>query len=1007
MLDRVRGTRRLRRAVHNAAGDHDPAGALAALRQARAEVSGALADADEAALTELVEATVRPALLPLLIEADFHELEAVGLHVVRAAAERHEPSGAWRPLLAARDARGEYDAARGLLMRVYPVLDPADPAKQEVATALARRSVLPGETEAPETELSIYVDALTREPAFMREIIDVVASVLRVDLESGERRMRQAAELALDLSNRKIPAPGLDAALGLAHLIVMDRPDTAITYLIRARDAGRDDEAFRAMLTAAYLRAGDRVAAEALGGHAAPTSSRWAREIAFLLRTLTWLDDPASEEPPPIEAAALRDFVIGELTGPWLGYAAGRMFLLEGDQRSAASLLLPLVDADPVRPDWIYHAAWAALLTGDRAGVARCFDRVRGQPMEWAVACLCLDADPESDRADEIADAVRAAPPPFTALAEIRAWMARGGNVRADTGPDPELEWDPTEGMLPELLEAFRTVMARHVGRKDDRLAQLVDLPPFVRLPGQERLMWMGLSLRATEPDQGRELLDQAARVYGYGRAALVLAAWDAGENRPGTALELLGDDVPRAGVKAASLAAWAMAREGRDAEASEILHELKERGQHQAGFMLGQLRMRAALERHAAGDPAGARQIAAEAASELAEAVATVPAGTGEIARLLGGAAAAFAGTGGPEAPAPQPSMQAHPWAVWILGIAAATRDPAGADLGLLEYLVILLDRDDRLGPEPYIDLARALALACHRGRDRARTGTLVELLGRLAARARGRADLAEVVALHDRAVLGQAQRESDESAPPLPAAPGSVAVAIVQAARVLDGGDPAEAARLLREAGDGDDTGGTDAWICAVLAGAVQGTPVADAAPEPPLDDLSARARLAVHLAEAASLSVDEPERCLEQVAALLSSPGAEAVSRLVDIDRVLPMLCAAKGGTRRASSSPLAEFVEGLAETPGVRFDPVVLARCATATGALDTADRLWRRALAAAGPDPAASLREEFARLLCHRAQRARQEGSPLDAARLLRQAGHVLSTGSPIPEGTTT
>ncbi|MUN35230.1 hypothetical protein [Actinomadura litoris] len=1003
MLGRALGTRRLRRAVHNASADHDPAGALAALREVRAEVSGALADVDEAVLAELVGTTVRPALLPLLVEADFHELERVVFQVVRASAERHEPSGVWRPVLAARDARQEYVAARGFLMRVYPILDPQDPAKQEVATALARRSALPGETEAPETELSIYVDALTRAPTFMREIIDVVASVLRVDLESGERRMEQAAELALDLSNRRIEAPGLDAALGLAHLIVLDRPDTAITHLTRARDAGRNDEAFRTMLTAAYLRAGDRAAAEALGGHAAATSSRWAREIAVLLWTLTWLDDPASEEAPPVGAAALRDFVIGRLTGPWLGYAAGRMFLLEGDQRSAASLLMPLVAADPVRAEWIYHAAWACLLTGDREGVARCFDRVRGQPLEWAVACLCLDADPESDRAEEIAGVVRDAPPPFTALAGVRAGMARGGGARAEPEPDEEPPWNPDEGVLPERLEAFRTVMARHVGRKDDRLAQLVALPLFVRLPGQERLLWSGLALRATEPDQGRELLDQAARTYGYGRAALVLAAWDAGLNRPGTALELLGDGAPRAGVKAASLAAWAMARDGRDAEASELLRELKDRGQHQAGFMLGQLRMRAALARHAAGDAAEARRIAAEAASELAEAVATVPAATSEIVRLLGGAAAAFAGTGGREAPIPQPSMQAHPWAVWILGIAAATRDPAGADLGLLEYLVILLDRDERLGPEPYLDLARALALACHRGRDRARTGALVELLGRLAARARGRDDLAEVVALHDRAVLGHAQRESDESAPSLPAAPGSVAVAIVQAARALHGGDPAEAARLLREAGGGD---AADAWICVVLAGAVEGTPVADAAAEPPLDELSARARMAVHLARAASLSVDEPDRCLEQVAALLSSPGAEAVSRLVDIDRVLPMLCAAKGapkGGARRGSSPLAEFVERLAETPGVRFDPVVLARCATATGALDAADRLWRRALSAE-PDPPAPLREEFARLLCHRAQRARQNGSPLDAAGLLRQAGQVLSSG-PIPEGT--
>ncbi|MGK5557686.1 hypothetical protein ACSNOI_39380, partial [Actinomadura kijaniata] len=88
-------------------------------------------------------------------------------------------------------------------------------------------------------------------------------------------------------------------------------------------------------------------------------------------------------------------------------------------------------------------------------------------------------------------------------------------------------------------------------------------------------------------------------------------------------------------------------------------------------------------------------------------------------------------------------------------------------------------------------------------------------------------------------------------------------------------------------------------------------------------------------------------------------------------------------------------LAALVRRAADDEG--FDPLTLARCATAVGDHQIADKAWRTALRGLD-DPA--VREEYGGYLCHRAVVAHRDGGILEAVRLLRGAAKVLDGQEP-------
>ncbi|MGH3244455.1 MAG: hypothetical protein ACRDNL_29055, partial [Spirillospora sp.] len=567
--------------------------------------------------------------------------------------------------------------------------------------------------------------------------------------------------------------------------------------------------------------------------------------------------------------------------------------------------------------------------------------------------------------------------------------LARG--LRGSAEPT----WRMGSGSLPDQLEALRTMMGLWVAEGRPELAAATGLPLFQRLPVPERFLWTGLSLRGTDAARrGRELVETAARVHGYGRATLVLAAWDAEEGRHQSVLDRLTGSTAAADPKSRVLLAWAQARGGREDEAVQTLEDLAAAGRHEAGHPLGLLRMRKAVALWAAGSRDEGLRAAERAVGELFAAAELVPSSLRTEALLVSAGASAFAGQRVPPGSALLPSNEDVPWAAWTLAMGAVVEDPVNADPALHERLVGLVERVEPAPVRAVTALAGVLAHGCLVAGEPGRALALAGLLGRLAALAERTEAASDVRGLHGLAMTACLPHLPDGDLIDLPSphdVPG-VSLTLATALRALHRGDAGQAARLLREAPASADT---EHAMCRILADTLDGRPATD-----PPEGLSPELTTGLRMAQAASLLQADAKRCLEIVTAELHGSAAGTVGALVDLERVLPALCAVpKRGARDRSASPLIGLVERLAEGSDTRLSPFTLARCATAVGAYATAERLWVRVLTEQDvPDGA---REQFVRFLCHRAQLARADGAVRDAAALLRQAARVREGGLPL------
>ncbi|MFI6516491.1 hypothetical protein ACIBF1_13110 [Spirillospora sp. NPDC050679] len=799
------------------------------------------------------------------------------------------------------------------------------------------------------------------------ESFPLLERLLATGFDSGTVRIAEAAALA-----RRFPGvAGAERTLGLNALLVDGDAAAAASHLARAPD---DETTFVALL-AARLRMGDHGGVAALaarpGRRADPSTARAGAELAALSALLAWLDDPSATGPAPADSARLARFTVAAHAGEWLDYAIGRMYLLEGDARRAAELLPPLAEAFPGRPGWDYQAAWALLLRDDPEGVAQRYAR----SPTWAVGCLLRDADPARDFAKNVKEA--APPAAYTALAAARTALAGG-----ERPPAEPQDWQSPDGTLADHLEALRTVLGLRFARHNQwALAQAMETPLFRRLPAAERLRWSGLAALRTDPDRGRALLTEAADAHGYGRAALALAAHEAQEGRFDAALRMLDGPARPSGPKADLLRTWLLTRADPDAEDVPADQALP-----QARYALGHLRLRQAALRQADGDAEQAVRLALTAATAFDEAAADAPRAIPRDARALARAAELFAG----KAPGvPDDSFVAtagrlrraaadHPWATWVLGLAELT-GPAVPDPGLCDRLVHLLDGAADAPPQAVTALAGAMTGAYLRSDGDHRAAPLPRLLAGLTERH----GLPEVQRLNG-IVRAAALRRPGSGAGP--SGPADLPVALAAARRELAAGDRDAALRLLRAAPAEDATG---RHIRDLLAAALAGDPGGHDPPE----GVPGRLTAALLAAQAAALAESAPDECR---ALLVRTLPAHDVSGLVDLQRVLPALCAAPGRGGGARPRELAAVLRKVAAEGG--FDPLTLARCATAANDHETAERAWREALRASADGE--TVREEYGRYLCHRATVARRRGDPLEAARLLRRAAGVLDGQEP-------
>ncbi|MGW3412401.1 hypothetical protein [Streptomyces sp. NPDC000888] len=973
---------RLRRQWKAALEDPDPHSALERLREVRVRMEKR-PDAAAEMWTEFLRSVVGQPFRPLLTEPDFEALERIGGLVAEAGALPLDQ--AVRPLATARLGRGEGRQANELLTRLYWAESVQDQARAALADDLARSG------ERDDARLKVYADLLGRSGPRPPAVVELVTDVLRVDFSSDPAQLRQA--FALEAAG----LPGADRAAGLYRLLVTAELDTARDCFLAACAADPRDETALLGLLLAYIRDGRAASIPEWALTTAHKSAPNVAATAELGLVLAWFD--SDTDTPPPSAGRLVALDLTREAGPWLAYALGRLHLLDGDAARARDLLVPLASGDSSLPQWRYHAAWAQLLSGDRAGLRALTGAMTQRPDDWALACLLLDAEPDAMPSTNAAHAAAAVPPGYERIAEVRGELGGGG--RPPGTPDrTALGMPEGGGGPPERLEALRTALGEAYGRAAGTadMAELLREPLYRRLPRADRLLWSGLLALREEPQEGRRLLE-AALALGHERAALVLAAHHLEERRPARAHRLLAG---RTGAKAELLRAWAEAAGGGADEAiADLLEQLRARQLPQVPYVLGAVWLHQLAGEGSTLDPDDAPYHARRAARDLGRALAAGPdALLPDAAELLLAARTVAYGT----APAPgdgtPPSVRQHPWAEWVLGLALLAEHPEAAGLGLCGRLIALVEEADEPHPPAVTALATALTRAGMLSQDPGRRNALALLVRDLADRHAS----PEVHALAGR-ITAAAMALPAAGRPPVEAARPSGTVppvlALASAAHDLSRGDRAAAVRQLRAAP-------ADSAVCALLADVLEGRPPATAPP-----DGSGEQAALLRVIHAAGLVESDPSRCL----GLLSAAAADCdLAAVTDINKLLPALLAGTNGKpgsgksgksggakpRSGRGHPLTALVKRLISDGGSGFDPVILAGCATAIGEYELAEEQWMLAYYEAdeqerdsGPVPA-----QYARLLCYKAVTACKAEDPLRGAKLLRQVADLQPAAGP-------
>jgi hypothetical protein len=1006
---------RLENAWAAALAHSDPARALERLRALFRRFDRRSADAAPLWLS-FQESVLDARFAPLLTDDDFEQMATVGQQLAIAAGGGL--TEAWTPLIQlslARPTPADQQRAHALLTGLYWSSLTSEEVRRSSAAALA------GFEAVGDAQLALYADVASL-PVPIPEVSALIGRVLQVGFDDGDQRLSRAFSLAAKLGDAMSRVDAV-FALALGELLLNRRPQAALTCFqaMRAHDADEasNTEALRGVI-AAYMHArefsaaisaavsGASEAAPLAAAEDAPLAPRLTprcAELFALCRQLAWLDEPQSlaeadapgDTTPPQTAARLAEIAPGRDTGPWLDYAIGRSYLLDGEAEKARRLLAPLPMSGLAGPDALYHAAWAHLLCHDAESVRAAFAAAAGRPGSWALGCMLQDAEP----GHAMAALAPLVPVAFQAVAQARETLAAQGAVSAPVDLIPLSLRGATR---PDLFEALRTALGVAVARDDvPALSSLIRQPLFARLPAAERLLWTGLAARPVDPGRARQSLRRALAL-GSSRAALILAVDALDDGRPAEARQLLHGAT---GPKAALVLAWIDARTGELPQAVERFEMLAEHGVAHADYALGLLALRDAAgswARERAGEAAGAKE-ATDRAERAVQAFTLAsrrapdrfaPAPLISAARLL----QSTPDVGGSM---PWQEFTAQPWILRQLAFSRLVHAPAAAQPPLLREIsawALASSADSVAAPPENAALAEAVLRVALLTADTAICEQASTLLTALA----GRFPVPEIRIAARRAAACAALRAGKETAE----AESDPLIALAAMSAVFGEGHEgynvagrAEAVRILRAAAaarDGDQLADSQASpkveyraLVALLADALDRGRL----PQPLPIDLPARVEAALALAAAVG-AVGEEEASAEM---LLRALRTDDVSDLIDLERALAALCTqvAKqyGSKREASAAALAPTVlraaESAGEPDGLGNHPV--ARYATVVGEFETADRLWLRALHEARADVIRlqQLRAEYGRFLCHRAVLAHLGGRRPQMFEYLRTA----------------
>lgn len=999
-----------------ALSEPDPEKSLELLRDARW-----LLRAHAAALAHLwpsfLDAFLDRSRLHRLTQTDFMNVEEMATALASGFARPLRPEDIWLRLLPAYTALGQEQRVRDLLPRMYSSPSATWEEKAYCARDLARRG------EMSEQALQMYLDYLQKAPvpAAETDIIQLLNGICAVDFNSDRAALERARVAAQQMMNARSPVPvaGLWTALALHTLLVQRAPHQALTYFGNAFNANQQDRTAMIGLLACYIQLGQHGKIGEMARQ--PFMSGFARDavVAGLLQfsgILNWLDDQNVMGPLPGNTQtveSLRNLGLRAYLGDIVDGTIGRLYLLAGDARQAVTLLSPLL-ANQQYPQWAYYAAWAGLLTGNRDGVAACFDQVARWPGRWAVACLLIDADPaQAERSGAFAF-LRGAISSSMQVRQCYLPLIQARLALALSQPPAPAMWKRDTSSIEEDMEALRTIIGYTCYTRNlASMERWLTHPLFTRLPLPDQLLWRGLyglSSKDQAP-QGLALLDEAATRYGYYRAALVLTLHYLEKYRFKEAKRYLRmAEATRHDGKTTLLRAYIAAREGeKDAAIKQLEQAAAESSiEAKASFVAGNLWLQKASEAAIAGQSdqiqsyrtravehlSSALQIGRERLPDHAEALLRCARFVAQPDQQSALGASLWNELERLEPP------QRQDWLKWNAVLGRLWYGCADDVIAVANEVAPIIDT--ATGVEEHVAAAFAQALAAVS--TRAEQTDHMEQLLRLLERFSTHSQLAPVrqacqagITLtlrehYEKADEQQRYQLRQELMRRATIDRSNDALALLLATASIEHGAKLAAINTLRKTRSPQaSTRALFPYLADMLDRSGQ---ITHAAPEPEPGSSAAvqRAYEALHIAEA--FATQQPERGFELLNTLLRQHGSE-LGALVRIGRLLPHLCVYATRSGGAVPQALADMVRSFTNAPMDGEQRALLARCASAIGEMELAESLWEQALTqgAALPMP---LRQEYAKFLSYRAVNAHLANDDREAARYLRLAASSLN-----------
>jgi tetratricopeptide (TPR) repeat protein len=951
--------------------------------------------------------------IQFLTKEDMATVERMGSVLSSGSAYQIRAEDIWFRLLQAYNVRGEENQARPLLVRIYRSLSASWDEKTRCARELAYRG------SGDDASIKVYIEFLqaTANPAMEQQMLAILSNACRVNFEADRIQLKHAKEIAqLLMNNRNIVIPVAWTTLGLCALMIEQEFSEASRYLMKALELnGRDKVAFIGLMVAwIYVGMHEKVI-EAIR---LPQYMDYTRDaiivgIVQLNAMIRWLDSRDMPGTTPGDTQTLeylKNLGLKKYVGELLDVTYARVCLLVGNARRALEVLAPLVSKNIAHPQWNYYAAWASVLTGNTDGISNCFAMSMLWPGSWTIACLFTDLDAKLAEKNSIpaflkrtkSSQIKEA---FHPIIEARVALTQSRQPETVT-------WKAGLGYIEEDMEALRTVIGvAFYYRNAASMERLIAHPLFFRLPLAEQMLWRGLfALQIkSQVQQAQELLDKAARQYGYSRAALVLVAHYLESNNIKQARHYL-DMVTstRQDSKIWLFQAYIAVREGQLDTAVKQLEKATTLPQStpKVQYALGNLYLQKAVNAHLTGKTEHIGRYREQAAKVLDTALTK-----GKLELPADAAALVYCAqfVAYPqqrkqlytklwhEVERLDPFQRQH-WVKWNAMLGQLWYGSSTEVVRAATEISTIIDSANRIVNDATVEVfAGSLASVSRRVEQVSQIEVIVSMLERLALRSElqtvKRACRAGItLALQARYRQADTQQRNQVRQELMRSAyqdSSNEILALLLAIVSLENSAKLAAVTILRNVQSYDTH---IQRLCTCLADLLdKKAPSLRSLPKAP-SETSSTLKLGYDLLHiAATFAASTPDKGYDPLNSLLQHYPKEVAS-YINIEHILPSFCAhlMKGG---AAPPVVVEVIRNLAQGNLLAQQAATLARCATAIGEFDFACRLWEQALTQDNT-PKNPLQQEYVKLLCHIAVKSHQAGNDQEAIRRLRQAADL-------------